>query len=66
MSECPVCGCSTSENETYCPACFTSLGRKSIDLTWAEMERRLIAAGWTKAEAAQEIHDMQNETESGM
>lgn len=64
MNQCHLCGCSVSQGESSCPACFTSLQPKEI--TWDEMKRRLMAAGWKEPDAAREIQSMQEETESGM
>lgn len=64
VSQCHLCGCSLSQAESVCPACFTSVQPREI--SWDEMKRRLIAAGWKESEADMEIQEMQEETESGM
>jgi hypothetical protein len=64
MNQCHLCGCSLSQLESVCPACFTSVQPREI--TWDEMKQRLVAAGWTEAKADEEIQSMQEETESGM
>jgi hypothetical protein len=35
-------------------------------LTWPEFKRRLIAAGWTEAQADEEMQRMIEDNESGM
>ena len=64
MNQCHLCGCSLSQSEKVCPACFTSVDPKEI--TWEEFKQRLMKAGWKEWEADKEIQEMQEETESGM
>jgi len=63
MNQCHLCGCSVSQAENTCPACFTSL--QPLDMTWAEFKQRLINAGWKPHEADEEIQRIQEENESG-